>query len=123
MARGIRIISDTEKFFLGDMDTDGYRFHYRRIPNHIRGDIINKHTVMDKRGRSATDAAAASREMLEYALLGWDDGSVIDINDQNVPFSIDAVKWLPDDIGADILEAAGANMPNSRAREVETENL
>lgn len=123
MARGIRIISEKERFTLGDMDVKGYEFYYRRIPNHIRGDIINKHTIMDKRGRSATNAAAASMEMLEYVLLGWADGSVIGDDDNPVPFDIDVIRWLPDEIGADILDAAGANMPNSKRREVETENL
>lgn len=123
MARGIRIISDKERFTLGDMDVNGYVFIYRRIPNHIRGDIINKHTVIDKRGRTHTDAASASMEMLEYVLLDWESGSVIGDDDNPIPFDTSVIRWLPDEIGADILDAAGANMPNSKRREVETENL
>lgn len=118
MARGIRKISEAENLKLGDMDVDGYCIHYRRIPNHIRGDIINKHTTIAKRGGEHTNVTAASLEMLEWIVLGWNPGSVIDDADNHVEFAVGEIRWLPDEIQTDILDAAGANMPHDRGDDI-----
>lgn len=112
---GLQLINKDERL---EHVGDGFKILYRRIPSTTRGRIFNKHT---KRG-GETDYSKTTVEMLEYCVLGWSgvfekngDGKNIEI-----PFDIEKVRMIPDDVLLVLLDLMGANADRE---EVEVGNL
>ncbi len=112
---GLQLIKKDERLeFVGD----GFKILYRRIPSTTRGRILNKHT---KRG-GETDYSKTTVEMLEYCVLGW--SGVFEENgdgkNMEIPFDIEKVRMIPDDVILVLLDLMGANADRE---EVEAKNL
>ena len=97
----VRIIDDNEKLF---HDIEGARFHYKRLPAHIRGKIIEQYT--DKRS-GAQDWVKISIAYLIHCLYGWEH--IVDGSNNELPFSIDKIGYLPDTVQSELVEIIGKN--------------
>lgn len=96
----ITIIRETEKLKL---EKGGSTFYYRRVPQHVRADILQRHTP--RRGGDP-NWEKVLLDMLEHALLGWDN--VLDENGQPIEFSKDLIGYIPQDVQVDLMEAISA---------------
>lgn len=111
---GLRLVSKDERL---TFDRGSYGFYYRRITNAQRSRITDKHT--NRKGEQ--DNAAIADDMIEFCTLGWwgvndlVDGEIIE-----TPFSVEGLKRIPDDIGADMIILFGKNADDEA---VEAKNL
>jgi len=95
----IQIVKQDERL---RYENDGSVIYYRRIPAAKRSYIVKIHT---KKGK--TDWGAVVRDVLEYITLGWEN---VQDSGKDIPFSIDAAMYLPDDVIGDLLDLSGANI-------------
>jgi len=99
---GIRIIKEEERL---SFEKDGSTFYYRRIPAHVRQDILQRH--MPRRGGEPNWEKVLS-DMLSWALKGWDN--ILDDQGQQVEFSTEMINYLPQEVQVDLLDKLGANV-------------
>ena len=99
---GLRLIKTDERLV---HNGEGFKMFYRRLPNHVRAGIVKRYT---KRG--IVDFYGASVAQLEYCVTGWEgvyeenaDGTRV-----NIPFDQEKIRYIPDDVQADLLELIGA---------------
>lgn len=91
-------------------------FYYRRIPGHVRSDIVEKYTN-NRTGK--VDWGKASIAMLQYSILGWKN--IIEPNGNEIVFDSEMIKFLPDEVTGELVEAMGANV-SIAALDVEVKN-
>lgn len=96
----ITIIRETEKLTL---EKAGSKFFYRRIPGHIRADILQRHTP--RRGGDPNWERVLS-DMLEYSILGWE--GVADETGNTIDFDKELIGYIPQEIQVDLMDAMGA---------------
>jgi len=77
-------------------------FYYKRISSERASAIRRKHT---KRGEM--DAGSAGFEMLQTHLLGWEN--VQDWDDNQVEFTVENIRLIPDEILADLIAAISSS--------------
>lgn len=108
---GLRLIKDDERLVY-EID-DEARIYYRRLPNRKRGEIIDRHT---KRG--TTNWVGATLEMLEHAVIGWEGFYEMNGDDKrvDVPYSLDKVRWIPDDEQTNLFDLLGENTGSVEAK-------
>lgn len=92
----IQLVQDDEKKVY---EMGGSKIFYRRISTLKRGAIVKKHT---KRGK--TDWIAATAEILQYVIIGWEN---VQARGQNVPFDAELALKLPEDCLSEILNLSG----------------
>jgi len=109
--QGLRLITEDERLTYADYAKDGFEIYYRRIPNHIRGAIVKRHTRVNKRGNEIVDWVSVSEELFDYAVIGWKGVYIIENGKRkDVDFSPDVIRNTPDEIQAEIIELAGGNV-------------
>jgi hypothetical protein len=72
--------------------------YYRRVPGHVQKRIEARHT---KRG--VIDHRAVAEEVLQYAVLGWNE-RVVDGDGAPVPFRKELLAYLPEDAKTEIVQ-------------------
>jgi hypothetical protein len=99
---GLRLIKTDEKLVY---DGEGFKIYYRRLPNHVRAGIVKRHT---KRG--IVDFYGASVAQLEYCVTGWENvyEEEADGKRKDIGFDQEKIRYIPDDVQADLLELIGA---------------
>ena len=97
----LRLITDQERL---RYDGEGYWIEYRRLPAHIRANIVRTCT---KRG--TLDFYAASIKFLEYCVLDWNGVTTVDDSGKEVrvDYDKDLVRYLPDEVQNDLIERIG----------------
>jgi len=98
----IQIVKDDERL---TYKSEGSKIFYRRIPTAFRSFVVKKHT---KRGKP--DWPVITKELMEWAILGWEN---VQDKGKDIPFAKDMIMALPDDVLTDILEISGATIPQS----------
>ena len=94
----IQILRDEERLVY---ENAGSKIFYRRVSTYRRGLIMKRHT---KRGQ--VDYIAVTRELMEYAILGWEG---VERNGKAVPFDPELIPNLPEEDSQAILELCGAS--------------
>jgi hypothetical protein len=102
---GLQLVSDEERLVY---EGDGFQIFYRRITNHKRAQIVQRHT--NRKGE--TNNVAVAEEMLEWCITGW--SGVTDVNPTTgeyveTVFSPDKIKRIPDEVGGELIELFGLN--------------
>lgn len=99
---GLRLIKTDEKL---TYDGEGFKIFYRRLPNHVRAAIVKRFT---KRG--IVDFYGASVAQLEHCITGWEGVFEEDSEGHRTDISFDSekIRYIPDDVQADLLELIGA---------------
>lgn len=101
----VRIISETER---NVFEYDGSKFFYRRISVTQSLAINKRHT---KRG--IIDHTAAGLEIVQWCLLGWEN--VEDEQGQEIPYSAELVRCLPDELVNELTVALRESSPADKA--------
>ena len=96
---GIKLIGDQEDLVY---EHRGAKIHYRRLPAHVRAQIVKRHT---KRGM--IDWYGSSLAFLEYCITNWSDVESANGSGEPAKFTAELVRYLPDVIQDDILELIG----------------
>lgn len=91
----VRLISEKERL---KVKIESATFIYRRALSSTIGELRRKYT-----DRGEFDSIGFADEILERHLLGWEN--VFDENDEQVPFDPELIKFLPDKIKAELLNA------------------
>jgi len=92
----IQLVKEDEKLIYKD---SGSTIFYRRISSAKRAEIIKKHTV-----RGKTDWQAATAELMEYIVLGWEK---VQESKVDIPFSKDLIPSLPENYQTELLALSG----------------
>ena len=102
---GINLVRESERLVF---EGSGFKIFYRRIPSHVRTDIVRRCTP--RRGGDP-DWGKISLQFLQYAVLDWE--GVHDTNDAGdritVPYDRDRVGFLPDEVQIELIEKLGEN--------------
>lgn len=100
---GLRLIDEEE---LLTYEGPGFKIFYRRLPNKLRAQIVDRHT---KRG-GTTNFTQASIDYLKYCVKGW-EGVYIEKKGvrEDIAFEPSKVELLPDLVQADLVDLIGAN--------------
>jgi len=91
----VRLISENERL---KIKIESATFYYRRALSSTIANLRNKYTV-----RGEFDAVGFADEILEQHVLDWK--GVYDENDKEISFQKELIKFLPDNIKANLLEA------------------
>ena len=111
----VQIVSDDEKkYFI----FEGGKFFYRRPPLKMQKKWSRETT--DRYGNS--DGYALAEKAIPTCLLGWEPGAVVDANDKNVAYSLDAAMMLPIDFYLVLIKNLGIAEPDNDKKEQEAKN-
>lgn len=100
----IQVLKDDERL---TYENSGSKIFYKRISSLRRSAIVKKHT---KRGRE--DWGPITAHILSEVILGWEN---VMAGTDAVPFSVEMIASLPDDVTADIIELCGGADPDGGA--------
>jgi len=94
----VRIIKSDERLIHQIGDT---KFYYKRISSDRASAVRRKYTV-----RGEVDGGKVGFDILETHLLGWEN--VLDWDDKPVPFSVENIRLIPDEVLGEIITAIGS---------------
>jgi len=84
---------------------DGATFYYKRVPGHVRNRLMTRYA--NKR-TGTVNWGAYGEALMEAGLTGWSD--VVDKAGAQIPFSKEAVPYLPDRVQGDLIDLLGENI-------------
>lgn len=94
----VRIIKNDERLIHQIGDT---KFYYKRISSDRASAIRRKHTI-----RGELDGGKVGFEILESHLLDWEN--VLDWDDNQIPFNVENIRMIPDEVLAELITAIGS---------------